>query len=112
MQQSLATFVLLRFSRLHHEAVDLLVLDSNEGTPLQVWIHPNWKQWLGVEDQTYISELMDEWTHATPAEIPALLDELLQQSQGPLRVVDHGRASVDQCESLIRGLTGKTNSNS
>jgi len=111
MQQSLATFVLLRFSRLHHEAVDLLVLDSNEGKPLQVWIHPNWKQWLGAEDQTYISELMDEWTHATPAEIPALLDELFQQSQGPLRVVDHGCASTDQSETLIRGLR-KTNSNS
>lgn len=112
MQQSLATFVLLRFSRLHQEAVDLLVLDPNEGKALQTWIHPSWKERLGAEDQTYISELMDEWTHAAPAEIPALLDELFHQSQGPLRVVERGRASTDQCESLIRGIIGKTKSDS
>lgn len=54
---------------------------------------------------------MDEWTHATPAEIPALLDDLFQQSQGPLRVVDWGYASADQCQTLIRGLIGETKSN-
>lgn len=104
MQQNLVSFVMLRFSRFNSEAVGLLVLDSNDGGPLQVWVRPDWKLRVDSEDQTYLSDLMDEWRNASPRDIPALLDELSRQSHGPLRVFDKGDVSPDECRMLIEGI--------
>lgn len=103
MQQNLVSFVVLHFSRFNKEAINLLVLNS-DGASLRVWAHPDWKERVEIEDQTYLSDLMDEWRSASAAEIPALLDELSRQSHGPLRVFRRGDVSADECRALTEGF--------
>lgn len=108
MQQNLVSFILLHFSRFNKEAVGLLVLDSNDGGPLQVWAPPDWKLRVDAEDRNYLSDLMHEWRTTGPREIPALLDELSRQSHGPLRVSNRGRVSPGACLALMEGLFQQT----
>lgn len=110
MQQNLVNFLVLHFSRFNKEAVGLLVLDSNDGSPLQVWASPDWKLRVDAADQSYLSGLMDEWRNTAPRDIPALLDELSRQSHGPLRLCDRGQASPKECRALIDGLLQRTDS--
>ena len=107
MPQNLVSFVVLQFSRFNEEAVNLVVLKSHEG-PLRVWLRPDWKHRVDIEDRAYLSDLMDEWRMATAAEIPALLDELSRQSHGPLRVFRRGDAHGTDFEALTEGLVEQT----
>jgi hypothetical protein len=107
MQQNLVSFVVLHFSRFNEEAINLVVLKSDGGL-LRVWAHPDWKQRLDTEDQTFLSDLMDEWRSATAAEIPAILEELSKQSHGPLRVFRRGDASASEFHALTEGLIKQT----
>jgi hypothetical protein len=104
MQPNLPSFVELQFSRFNNkEAVTLLILVRNR-TKLEVWVRPDWTERLDPQDQAYLSSLMQEWKAATPAEIPALLDELSRQSHGPLRVSNSGRLPANECQGLIDRL--------
>lgn len=108
MPQNLVKFMVLQFSRrFDNEAVKLLLVDSEDGRPLQVLIHPNWEQRVDhPADQAYLSEMMDEWKHTRPDRIPKLMEELCRQSQGPLRVLRQGHVEAAQFQSLIEEVTG------
>lgn len=107
MQQNLVSFVVLRFSRFNEEAINLVVLKSDEER-LRIWAHPDWKQRLDIEDRTYLSDLIDEWRSATAPESPAILNELLRQSHGPLTVFRRGDVSAGEWHALIEGLVEQT----
>jgi len=94
----------LQFSRFNNqEAVTLLILVRN-GAKLEVWVRPDWTERLDPQDRAYLSDLMQEWKTAAPAEIPAILDEISRQSHGPLRVSNSGTLHPDECQALIDRL--------
>lgn len=105
MQRNLARFSLLRFSRsFHREGVAVLLLDSMNGDPLQVWIDPDWRQHIHIRDQEYLSELIDQCRKTRSTELHLIWDELCQQSQGPLRIIDRGEASASDLKTLTQKL--------
>lgn len=92
MQLNPVRFVMLQFSRdPGSTGVTLLILHSNDQTPLEVLIRPDWIKWVDATDQAFLSELMDEWMNIPSTEISGLLDELCKQSRGPLRLVRRGQ---------------------
>lgn len=102
MQQNLAKFVMLRFSReLIGPAIPLLLINCGDGSPLQVCIHPGWKQLPDSTDQAFLAALVDEWKALDPLEIPLLFAELERQSRGPIRFSKQGQVTVAECERMI-----------
>jgi hypothetical protein len=100
-------FVMLQFARpSNNMPVDLLIVDSKDGSPLQVWVHPEWEERVHPQDREYLSELMNEWRKANSAQIPAILDELSKQSYGPLRVIEQGQLSEVEGQALIKRFIG------
>jgi hypothetical protein len=72
----------------------LLILHSDDQTSLEVLVRPDWKKWVDGADQTFLSELMDEWMSIPPIEISRLFDELCRQSRGPLRMFRRRQMTV------------------
>lgn len=107
MQQNPVNFVLLQFSRRFNdnEAFKMLLVHSDSGGPLQVWIPPNWEQRVEAVDRAYLHDLIEEWRSTPPDRIVALIDELCRQSQGPIKLLDRGRASAEECQALIETIT-------
>lgn len=104
MQQNPVKFAVLQFSRpFFDEGVTVLLLDSQDGNRLSVWIDADWREIIDVRDQEYLSELLGQWKKVQSTEYHLLWDELCVQSHGPLRVVDRGSASAGDHESLISG---------
>lgn len=104
MQQSQVKFLVLQFSRsFRSQGVTILLLDSQDGNQLRVWIDADWRERIDVRDQEYLSELIGQWKNARSIERHLLWDELCKQSHGPLRVVDRGSAHPDGRNALIQG---------
>lgn len=92
MQLNSISFVMLQFSRVPGSTgVTMLILHSDDQTPLELLIRPDWKKRVDAADQAFLSDLMDEWMSIPPTEISRLLDELCMQSRGPLRVSRRGQ---------------------
>jgi hypothetical protein len=105
MPQNLVNFVMLQFSRrFGDEAIKMLLVDLDDGGPLQIWTPPNWAKQISVTDQAYLTELMEEWRNTPPDRIAALVSELCRQSHGPLRLLDRGRVSRAECQTLIDAI--------
>jgi hypothetical protein len=105
MPQNQVNFLMLQFSRrFGDEAIKMLLVDSDDGGPLQIWTPPDWAAQISVTDQAYVTELMKEWRNTPPDRIAALLSELCRQSQGPIRLLDRGRISRAECQSLIEAI--------
>lgn len=89
MPQNLVHFVLLQFSpRSGEEAVNILLVDMENGKPLQVSIDSEWAQRIDSTDREYLSALIDDWRNTPPERIPDLIHELCRLSHGPLRLVE------------------------
>lgn len=103
MQRSPVKFSILQFSRPCSQGVTILLLDSQDGNQLGVWIDADWRERIDVRDQEYLSELLVQWKHAGSTEHHLLWDELCKQSHGPLRVVERGSTSAGDYEALTKG---------
>ena len=101
--QNLVHFVLLQFSpRSGQETVNILLVDLENGNPLQVSFDPAWEQRVDSDDQEYLAALANDWRNTPPERIPDLIHELCRLSQGPLKLVQEKRATVAQAMSLLK----------
>ena len=93
MPQNLVHFVLLQFSpRSREEAVNILLVDMENGKPLQINVDSGWEQRVDFTDWEYLSALIDDWLNTPPERIPDLIHELCRLSHSPLRLVEEKRA--------------------
>lgn len=93
---------MLQFSRSTRSgALNLLLLDSQDGSPLQVCVRADWKKRVDSRDQAYLTDLMDDWKNTEYQQVPELLNELCRQSHGPLRVIERGEVSSAGRQALI-----------
>ena len=103
MPQNLVHFVLLQFSpRLHRKTVNILLVDLENGNPLQVSIDPAWEQRVDSDDREYLAALIDDWRRTPPERIPDLFHELCRLSHGPLKVAQEKRATLAQAMCLLK----------
>jgi hypothetical protein len=77
MPQNLVHFMLLQFSpHSHEEAINILLLDAENGTSLQISVDSGWESRLDSTEREYLTALIDDWRN-TPAErISDLTNEL------------------------------------
>lgn len=103
MPQNLVHSVLLQFSpRSREETINILLIDTEDGGPLQVSIHPGWEHHVDSTDREYLIALIDEWRN-TPAErIPDLVHEICRMSRGPLKVIQDEHATFAHATSLLK----------
>src|ERR1700739_1083325 len=105
MPQNLVRYILLHFSpRFSDEGVKLLLIEPQGGGPLQVHIHPNWRQRLDASDQAYLSELIEEWKITPSHKIARRFDELCRLSQGPLRLIEQQYIPLADCLILQNSI--------
>jgi hypothetical protein len=103
MPQNLVHFVLLQFSpHPHQETVNILLVNLENGDPLQVSIDPAWEQRVDSADREYLAVLTDDWRNTPPECIPDLIHELCKLSHGPLRLIQQKRATLAQAMSLLK----------
>jgi len=101
--QNLVHFVLLQFSpRSGQETVNILLVDLENGNPLQVSFDPAWEQRVDSDDQEYLAALANDWRNTPPERIPDLIHELCRLSHGPLRLIQEKRATVAQAMYLLK----------
>lgn len=102
MPQNLVHFVLLQFSpRSHEEPIRILLVDREDGNPLQISTESAWERRFDSADREYIAALIDDWRDTPPQRIPDLLRELCRLSQGPLRLVQANHATFAHAASLL-----------
>lgn len=99
-------FAIVQFSRRGNGGLDMLLLDSRDGSSLQVLVNPDWKKRVDLPDQAYLTELMDEWKSAKHEQIPKILDEICRQSHGPVRMIERGEVSLVGRQALIDRIAG------
>jgi hypothetical protein len=102
-------FVHLRYSPRwsdagHPSGIPLLVIQAGPG--LEIVIRPDWHKGVLPDDQEYLTELMDDWRNATPAEIPTLLESLSELSIGPLKSIESGLVDLERRSALIKQVCG------
>lgn len=103
MLLNLVHSVLLRFSpRSHEDAVNILLVDTEDGNPLQISIDSAWDQHVDSADREYIAALIDDWRTTPPERIPNLIQELCRLSRGPLRLLQEKRAPFAQKTSFFK----------
>lgn len=103
MPQNLVHFVLLEFSPPSHEkTVNILLVDLENGNPLQVSIDPAWEQRVDSDDREYLTALIDDWRTTPPECIQDLIHELCRLSHGLLRLIQEKRATLAQAMSLLK----------
>ncbi|MGC2163554.1 MAG: hypothetical protein WA634_16720 [Silvibacterium sp.] len=51
-----------------------------------------------------MSDLVGEWQNTVPAQTPMLLEGLSRQSQGLLRVCDHGQMDIVEAHAMIKAV--------
>lgn len=104
MQPVRQRFVLLRFASERGDdrrggASSLLL--TQDGDTLKIFTEQHWDSALEAEDREYLMGLLEDWRHASPDEIPAILDELSELSVGSLRAVESGVADGDKLKALL-----------
>ena len=103
MLQNLVHFVLLQFSpRSHEKTVKILLVDTEDGNPLQISIDSEWEQHVDSADREYIAALIEDWRTTPPERIPDLIHELCRLSHGPLRLIQEKRVTLTQAMSLLK----------
>lgn len=110
MQQNRVNFVLLQYSRCFNddEAFRILLVHYHNEDPLEVWIPPNWAQRVETADRPYLCDLVEDWRSTRPDQIPALIDELCRQSQGPIKLIDRGHISGAEYRALIQKVSSES----
>lgn len=103
MPQNPVHFLLLQFSpRSREEAINILLLDTENGSPLQISIDPGWENRLDSREREYLTALIDDWRN-TPAErISDLTNELCRLSRGPVRLIQSSNATFAHVTSLFK----------
>ena len=95
--------MLLQFSpRSRRKTVKILLVDLENGNPLQVSIDPAWEQRVDSADREYLAALTEDWRNTPPERVPDLIHELCRLSHGPLRLVQLKRATLAQAMSLLK----------
>ena len=103
MLQNLVHFVLLQFSpRSHEDAVNILLVDTEDEDPLQISIDSEWEQHVDSADREYIAALIEDWRTTPPERIPDLIQELCRLSRGPLRLLQEERAPFARKTSFFK----------
>lgn len=95
--------MLLQFSPLsRQENVNILLVDLENGDPLQVSIDPAWEQRVDSTDLEYLAALVADWRNTLPERVPDLIHELCRLSYGPLRPIQEKRATLAHAMSLLK----------
>ena len=102
MPQNQVHFVLLQFSpHSREETVTILLVDTEDGNPLQISVDSAWEQRVDSADREYLAALIDDWQNTPPEGIPDLIHELCALSRGPLRLVQEKHAPLAQKTSFF-----------
>jgi hypothetical protein len=106
MPQDLVHFVLLQFSPLsREETVNILLVDKEDGSPLQISIDPGWENRVDPTEREYLVALIDDWRNAPAERISDLTNELCRQSRGPLRLIQSSNATFAHATSLLKSCS-------
>lgn len=106
MPQNLVHFMLLQFSpRSGEEAINILLLDAEDGSPLQISVDPGWENRLDSTEREYLTALIDDWRSVPVEPISDLTDELCRLSRGPLRLIQCSNATFAHATSLLKSYS-------
>lgn len=103
MPQNLVHYVLLQFSPPSRErAINILLVDMENGEPLQISIDSGWENRVDSTDREYITALTDDWRNTPAGRIPDLIHEICRASRGPLKVIQDEHATFAHAISLLK----------
>lgn len=106
MPQNLVHFILLQFSpRSRDEAINILLVDAENGSPLQISVDSGWENRVDSTEREYLTALIDDWRNAPAERIPDLTNELCRLSRGPLRLIQTGNATFAHATSLLKSCS-------